>query len=244
MELNSKRTGLLIKIGGIEIFIPQSEQTLSEQGNLFPNEYFTGEIAQFERTRDKQTVKVKITDARKSHRLGWNCLNLLLRNDPILLDNQRRYILGISRKRKGGLYLDNNAIQHSKHNDLAEEILTKKLGDMLKGYKSKTPKKLVIEFQNVPSQVWDSYKYLTKRKPKREFQIEILQDSYVSELPDLSGLENAISRLSPEQREVVNLTLDKGLNKAEIARYLKISKPAVSKRLTLAVTNLKRILSE
>ena len=66
-------------------------------------------------------------------------------------------------------------------------------------------------------------------------EIEDMQEDYERTL-----IENSLYVLTPEQREVIEMTMYKNMSYSEIAKKLNISKAAIAKRMKNALKNIKK----
>ena len=65
-------------------------------------------------------------------------------------------------------------------------------------------------------------------------EIEDMQEDYERTL-----IENSLYVLTPEQREVIEMTMYKNMSYSEIAKKLNVSKAAIAKRMKNALKNIK-----
>lgn len=66
-------------------------------------------------------------------------------------------------------------------------------------------------------------------------EIEDMQEDYERTL-----IENSLYVLTPEQREVIEMTMYKNMSYSEIAKKLNVSKAAIAKRMKNALKNIKK----
>lgn len=78
----------------------------------------------------------------------------------------------------------------------------------------------------------DIDKQLEKKTLK---EIEDMQEDYERTL-----IENSLYVLTPEQREVIEMTMYKNMSYSEIAKKLNVSKAAIAKRMKNALKNIKK----
>ena len=71
-----------------------------------------------------------------------------------------------------------------------------------------------------------------------------LEDCYTFELPEESGLDEALRKLAPKYRSVIHLFYYEGYSVAEISAVLGIRESTVRTQLTRARTKLLEMLKE
>lgn len=74
--------------------------------------------------------------------------------------------------------------------------------------------------------------------------LDLLQDVYLKEDPDLRCLWQAVAQLGPEDQSVIHLFYEEDYSTAQIAAILKVSDSAVRSRLSRARARLKTILQQ
>ena len=135
------------------------------------------------------------------------------------------------------------------HKQWIKVDVTKEVAKFMKADEQKTRRKQnQYDYHNIPLShferedndytfdVIDEESDIDKQLEKETLkEIEDMQEDYERTL-----IENSLYVLTPEQREVIEMTMYKNMSYSEIAKKLNISKAAIAKRMKNALKNIKK----
>ena len=135
------------------------------------------------------------------------------------------------------------------HKQWIKVDVTKEVAKFMKADEQKTRRKQnQYDYYNIPLShferedndytfdVIDEESDIDKQLEKETLkEIEDMQEDYERTL-----IENSLYVLTPEQREVIEMTMYKNMSYSEIAKKLNVSKAAIAKRMKNALKNIKK----